>query len=455
MRSLVFVGITATLLGSRAVSQEIQRTAPTTPAAVATQASQPSPNASSPQIPESTPPKPSPLVENLRTFDPTTLNLMWENNRWILTAKDGVLKDFGRKELEGRQALRVIRMLQLNQYGTVGAPAPVMEYWLSDGVAPSGPVPGCPLITFDANTLHVEETQDQWCVRDDRRVLFNLGSRSEDARQAFAVLSKYGFGQVAVVGQPTPSMFVFLANPYRDKTAAGISRSPHQSTTHETPEVAARKAEELKRLKERIPALDAETVTQPALRTLRTPDQPRQPFSNNTREYGGEGISANRNMRSNVAADAGDRVPFDWRQVQIRLEHNEWQLAAGSQVLANFGPDQDAARRALDAVRYYRFTEQRLIGKPQRNFSYFLVNSAAPRNVPFGVPSVPFQPESLKVHEVEGRWALCSGDRPIIILGDRKEDAADLLEVIKRQHFDLFCQIGRAEDGFTFLVRTR
>jgi hypothetical protein len=394
-----------------------------------------------------------PLSENLRSFDPDTLVLTWSNNRWLLSAGDVVLKDFGRKESEGRQALRLVRALRLNQHGTVGAPAPVMEYWLSDGRAPCGIVPGYPAISFDVASLHIESALGQWCVRDSRRVLFNFGSGADDARQALAVLRKYSFGQVVVVGQLTPSMFVFLANPGGDMAA--VRRASHQTTSHESPDATERKAAELKRLKDRIPGLDAETVAQPALRPLRTPDQPRQAFSATPREFGDDGPKAADRIHAVGGADHSDRVPFDWRQVQVRLDGKEWHLASGSLVLANFGPDQDAARRALDVIRYYHFTEKHSIGGSDRAFSYYLINGLAPRGLPFGIPSESFEAAALKVVEVDGKWSLCSGNRTIVVLGDRREEAADLLEAIKRQHFDHLCRVGRAEDGFTFLVRTR
>jgi hypothetical protein len=456
MRKLLLVCLAASN-GLVAHAQQLRQTAPLPSSTAMPQTSQPfatTPLAPTGQVPapsEQPPLDASPLIENLRSFDPDTLILTWSNNRWVLSAGDVVLKDFGRKESEGRQALRLARALRLNQYGAVGSP-PVMEYWLSDGRAPSGIVPGYPVITFDAASMHVETAVGQWCVRDKRRVLFNFGSRADEARQALAVLRKYGFGQVMVVGQLTPSMFVFLANPAGDLAQAG--RPVHQLANHETPEVAERKAEELKRLKERIPGLDAETVAQPTLRPLRTPDQPRQAFTATPREFGDDGPNAADRMHSTGGADHGDRVPFDWRQVQVRLDGKEWRLAVGSLVLASFGPDQDAARRALDVIRYYHFTEKHVLGGGSR-FSYYLVNGMAPRGLPFGVPSDSFEAGALKVVEVDGKWSLSSGKQPVIVLGDRRDEAADLLETIKRQHFDHVCRIGRVADGFTFLVRTR
>lgn len=473
MRKMRSVALIAALSGSVSIAQQPPRTIEPAPVILPTsfnQVPQFVPTASVPLVPQmpalaaptlappsvpaaatvSTPP----LQENLRTFAPTTLDLSWVNNHWQLTAGGIPLKDFGRRESEGRLALRLVRSLGLNQYGTIGSPAPLMEYWLADGAPPHGPVPGFPVIGFDLATLHVEETLGQWCLRDSRRVLFNFGPRADDARQAYAVVRKYNFNQVAAVGQPAPAMLVFLAGPTAESDPVRSGQLQQAVASHESPEVSARKAQELQKLKEQFPSLGAETVAQPALRTLRTPDQPRQPFSANIREFGGEGLPATNPAMSARGSAGDDRVAFDWRRVQIRLDGNDWKLAADTLVFANFGHDQDAARRALDAVRYYRFSERHFVGRPTRLFSYFLVNGLAPRGTPFGVAGETFQPDALRVQQIEGKWALCLADRAVITLGESQEEAADLLQVIRRQKFDVVCRIGKPEDGFTFLARS-
>ncbi len=455
MRSLVLSGLTALLAAPPADAQYGQAPSPAVPPVPA----QTSPyhtipvagpaRPANPATPGERRAAPPALVENLQTFDPDTLELTWTDNRWRLTVGGAVLKDFGRRESEGRQAERLLRTLRLTQHGTIGSTSPVLEYWLADGRAPQGPVPGYAALTFDAASLHVEESQGQWCLRDERRVLFNFGADGQDAHRALAVLRKYGFSQVIAVGSFAPSVLVFLAPPNGEPAA----REPRKPSTHESAEAAARKAQELKRLKDRFPGIDAETVLQPALHTLRAPDQPRQPFSGPALQPVGGGPLPG--PHAAPSADHGDRVPFDWRQVQVRLEGSNWLLAAGGLVLANFGPDADAARRALDVVRYYRFTERRVVGRPTPRFSYFLVNGVAPRGAPFGVAGQPFRPDALKVNPIAGGLALFDGDRPLVALGESPDEAADLLAAIRRQRFDLLCSVGRPEAGFTFLARSR
>jgi hypothetical protein len=153
------------------------------------------------------------------------------------------------------------------------------------------------------------------------------------------------------------------------------------------------------------------------------------------------------------ALPTGERVPFDWRRVEVRQDNGNWKLAAGSLVLANFGSDQHEARLALSAVQHYRFTEQwRVAG----DFRYFLTNGQAPRGLMLGTQAQSFQPDALVVKQVEDRYALCSGDKVLVRLGQRQEEAQQLLEVIKRNHFDRLCRLGEwAPQGLTFLVRSR
>src|SRR5207249_6784379 len=92
------------------------------------------------------------------------------------------------------------------------------------------------------------------------------------------------------------------------------------------------------------------------------------------------------NASAQDLAVLGERVPFDWRRVELRQDKQDWKLVAGSYALANFGGHQDDARRALTALQFYRFTEQHWIGPPAASaLTYFLVNGQPPRGLVFGV----------------------------------------------------------------------
>jgi hypothetical protein len=163
-----------------------------------------------PTVPDDAPP-----VEQLTRFDYRLATLDWDGKRWQLRAGTVLLKDFGTHEAEAREALRIVRTLCLTQRGTVGSPQPVMEYWLAEGHAPQALAGGFRTTPFDLEHLRVERVQAAWCIRDDDRVLLTFGPHADQARQALAVLRRYGFSRVGYVGGGVPFMMYFLAGQSR------------------------------------------------------------------------------------------------------------------------------------------------------------------------------------------------------------------------------------------------
>ena len=146
------------------------------------------------------------LVENLTSFDYRQADIQWLDGRWQLRAGPVWLKDFGRQEADAREAMRLIRELKLTEFGSIGSPRPLLEYWLSGGQAPANALTGSRRTSFERDSLRVEQVQGQWCVRDARQALFSFGYREDEARQALAIIRKYGFDQVGYIGRPAPVM---------------------------------------------------------------------------------------------------------------------------------------------------------------------------------------------------------------------------------------------------------
>src|SRR5438093_883132 len=82
----------------------------------------------------------------------------------------------GNRQTEGRESLRILRELAVNQHGTIGSPKPVLEYWLANGKAPQAFGTGMRLLPIDRSSLRVEEIQGQWCLRDAQRLFFTFGT---------------------------------------------------------------------------------------------------------------------------------------------------------------------------------------------------------------------------------------------------------------------------------------
>jgi hypothetical protein len=401
-------------------------------------------------------------VENLRTFDYTGAQLIWSDQRWQLLVGGAVLKDFGRRQAEASQALRLIRDLHLTQYGTVGSPHPVMEYWLAEGQAPRGLTWGLRSLPLDLGSLRAEPIQSQWCLRDNQRIIFNFGQRADDARQALTVIRKYDFSRVVVVGQAAPEMLVFLADPgVHSSSGTTLTPSRVHPTSHHSDAAVQTSNQAAQDLRTRYPGAGLDTIVTPALSSLQQPSsaaqQPLTAFGRRAEESfptrSQPGVTDMSVTASKLAC--ADRVPFDWRQVQLTLDNGNWKLVTGGRVLADFGPDEHDARLALSAVKHYRFSEQCLVGGPSDPFSFFLCNGQAPHGLMFGLNGLSFQPESVAVCQVGPEWALSAGSQVLLRFGDRPDEARQMLAAIQRYRFDRLCHLGSPEaEGLTLFVRT-
>src|SRR5262249_14143745 len=162
-----------------------------------------------------------------------------------------------------------------------------------------------------------------------------------------------------------------------------------------------------------------------------------------------------------------ERLPFDYRLVEVKCEGNEWKLLCGRHVLANFGPAQHEARLAWNVLQHYRFTEQWRLGgaggggahQPQRGGAPPRGGAGGgggpPRGWKCGVWAREFRRAAVLVREVGGGYAVCEGDRVLARFGTRLAEAQQLVDVIRRHQFDHLCQVGGGADGYgmTFLVR--
>lgn len=416
----------------------------------------PAPAAAKPAVPTAAAQQ---VAEQIQSFQPGDVRLQWTDRRWQLVANNEVIKDFGPREQEARQALRIIQDLKLNQHAVLGSPQPVMEYWLVDGKPPQGRL-GTAMrpVTMNPAELRVEQVRGQWCLRDNSRILFNFGQQSAEAKQALAIVRKYDFDQVGVVGALSPSMYVFTTHREGEKPALQTSKVAHSSTRQMHTPTFSRLAKNSDGTPRTEPMKKAgapaglEGVSRTVVPPLRiaaqasTQEKPREPS-----------WQAQPQATASIAPPTNaERVAFDWRRVQIRQDADGWKLFAGSQVLANFGPQQHEAKLALQAMRHYRFSEQLRVGGQEGNLNYYVVNAQAPRGVMFGMAGEHLNLEQLEVRQVPTGYAICEGERVVVRLRDRQEDGAKLLDTMKRNQCDRLCRIGEPEkDGMLLLLRSK
>lgn len=327
-------------------------------------------------------------IEVPTRFDTGSLRLKYENNGWQLWAGAQMLKDFGRAENEAQQALQVFRDLRVNARGSIGG---VFEYWLTDGEAPSAITRNRNVIEFDPARLRAEQMGGNWCLRDDRTILYSFGPSKADAESALAVCQQYGFNQLCYVGHPTPVLKYLM-----------VDHQPRFQRTGAPPQVPA------------SARMQAQEV---AKRPLSIPAEGR----------------------------VGTSQPLDYRRLDLRKDRGEWRLMADKTALADFGVAERDGRIVLQALQQFRCTEICKIG--DSGFGFFLSNGRAPLGSLVGISSRAIRLDGLSAKQIEGAWTICQDGRPFLSFGANADDARHALAAIKHYQFDSYCTTGARHLG--------
>jgi hypothetical protein len=151
----------------------------------------------------------------------------------------------------------------------------------------------------------------------------------------------------------------------------------------------------------------------------------------------------------------GEMIKIDPRKVEARKDGFEWVVASGSEVLGRFGPTEWAAREAARTVQDGRFTEYCRLGGTS-GVTFFLRDGKAPTRAPFNAHGRSFDLTSLKVQEVNGKWAVTEGSRPLFDVSGPQEGEI-VVRVLKAYGFDQLAHItsGSAAGGVKFMVKNR
>jgi hypothetical protein len=60
-------------------------------------------------------------------------------------------------------------------------------------------------VRFNPNTIEVKRINGRWKIVDGSHFMFDFGNSAAEAKQAFAIIKKYGFAKSCFVGRPDPS----------------------------------------------------------------------------------------------------------------------------------------------------------------------------------------------------------------------------------------------------------
>jgi hypothetical protein len=155
--------------------------------------------------------KPEPSVqpavgaEDCVSFNPATTTVQQIQGSWKVVDGSHWMFDFGPKQDEAKSTFAIIKHYRMSRSCFVGRPQPSFQYMLVGGNAPAGSFAGEDCVSFNPVTATVQQIQGRWKIVDGSHWMFDFGNKENEARQALAIIKKYGFTRSCFVGRPGPS----------------------------------------------------------------------------------------------------------------------------------------------------------------------------------------------------------------------------------------------------------
>jgi hypothetical protein len=124
----------------------------------------------------------------------------------------GLELEFSRSPHQAYQALSVISYYGMNKRCLIGDRRhPSMEYYLVEDRAPSKALmrnEDC--IGFSLPNTEVKQIGGRWKIVDGAHWIMDFERSETEARNAWRVMTRYGFNRICFIGRPRPPMTYFV-----------------------------------------------------------------------------------------------------------------------------------------------------------------------------------------------------------------------------------------------------
>lgn len=152
-----------------------------------------------------------------------------------------------------------------------------------------------------------------------------------------------------------------------------------------------------------------------------------------------------------VPAVQEDCLTFDPATTTVKNVGGRWTIVDGDHLMFSFGDKRAEAMKALGIIRHYRMNQSCFVGRPDPSFKYLLVDGKAPKGSMPGEDGVSFDPGTIEVQNIGGRWKIVDGSHWLFDFGDKEDEARTAHAVIKKYGFTRSCFVGRPDPSFTYL----
>ncbi|HHE32836.1 MAG TPA: hypothetical protein ENL07_09520 [Chlorobaculum parvum] len=146
-----------------------------------------------------------------------------------------------------------------------------------------------------------------------------------------------------------------------------------------------------------------------------------------------------------------DCISFNPATTTLRNVDGRWTIVDGNHWMFNFGDKKAEAMKALRIIKHYKMNQSCFVGRPDPSFTYLLVKGKAPKKRMQGEDCVSFNPNTIEVKKINGRWKIVDGSHWIFDFENKEDEARTAFAIIKKYGFTRTCYVGRPNASFIYL----
>ncbi|MBF0585959.1 hypothetical protein INT08_07625 [Prosthecochloris sp. N3] len=146
-----------------------------------------------------------------------------------------------------------------------------------------------------------------------------------------------------------------------------------------------------------------------------------------------------------------DCISFNPATTTVKNVNGSWKIVDGNHWMFDFGNKRSEAYKALRVIKHYKLNQSCFVGRPDPSFQYMLTSGNAPKGPMPGEDCISFNPSTIEVKEINGRWKIVDGNHWMFDFGNKEDEARTAYAVIKKYGFTRSCFVGRPDPSFQYL----
>lgn len=145
-----------------------------------------------------------------------------------------------------------------------------------------------------------------------------------------------------------------------------------------------------------------------------------------------------------------DCLSFNPATTEVRNIGGRWKIADGGHLILDFGGNKDEADQALAIIKHYGLDSICFVGRPDPSLTYWRVNGQSPAGPAPGEDAIGFNPDTIEVKQINGRWKIIDGSHWILDFENNEAEARTSFQIIKKYGFRYICFVGRPGPSMTY-----